>query len=230
MPIPRTPPARTAPGARRATILELLRATSGPVEVPDVAAATGLHPNTARAHLTALVRAGTVVRTSRPAGRRGRPRDVYTAVPPEPDGHELLATVLADRLVAVAPDVTDAALEAGRAWADRLAAPTPSSAATPRAALLGALDHLGFRPEPAGREIRLHACPFRGVARGRPEVVCTAHLGLIRRTLESAGAGDTRADLDPLVTPSLCIVRLTGAGASEPDPPRGPAPVAPVAQ
>ena len=50
---------------------------------------------------------------------------------------------------------------------------------------------------------------------------------LIRRTLESAGAGDAEADLDPLVTPSLCIVRLTGAVTSGPRPTREQAPVSP---
>ena len=42
-------------GSRRAEVLDRLRAARGPLGVLDLAAATGLHPNTARFHLDGLV-------------------------------------------------------------------------------------------------------------------------------------------------------------------------------
>jgi predicted ArsR family transcriptional regulator len=75
---------------------------------------------------------------------------------------------------------------------------------------------LGFDPElggdEAGRQIRLHACPFRDAARANPEVVCSIHLGLLRGTLARLGAPPTTAQLLPFVEPELCVAQLTPAG------------------
>ena len=45
-------------GRSRADVLDMLRAADGPLGVREVAQRTGLHPNTARFHLEALVEAG----------------------------------------------------------------------------------------------------------------------------------------------------------------------------
>src|SRR6516225_6586034 len=65
-------------GRSRARVLELLREAAAPLGVQEVAEHCGLHPNTARFHLDALVAAGLVIRDrgSRPnpgSGRPGRP-------------------------------------------------------------------------------------------------------------------------------------------------------------
>jgi len=49
-------------GQSRARILDLLRAEDAPLGVREVADRTGLHQNTARFHLEALVEAGLAVR------------------------------------------------------------------------------------------------------------------------------------------------------------------------
>jgi predicted ArsR family transcriptional regulator len=74
------------PARRAALILELRRrATPGGVGigvgVDDLAAAVGLHPNTAREHLDVLVAEGLVERLPGPRAGRGRPRALYAAVP-----------------------------------------------------------------------------------------------------------------------------------------------------
>ena len=102
--------------------------------------------------------------------------------------------------------------------------------------VIGLFDRLGFEPElvaagdvterePAagdvakgntleegGWQVRLHACPFRTVARAHPEVVCNVHLGLLRGTLSRLGAPPTTVGLQPFVTPELCVASLTPAG------------------
>src|ERR1019366_3122468 len=67
-------------GQRRADVLALLRAAGSPVGVREVADQTGLHPNTARFHLDALVDAGLVTRAPRARTVPGRPSMAYQAV------------------------------------------------------------------------------------------------------------------------------------------------------
>ena len=64
------PDPATPLGESRARVLDLLRAAGGPLGVQEVAGQAGLHPNTARFHLDALVEAAW------PPGNRcpGRPR------------------------------------------------------------------------------------------------------------------------------------------------------------
>jgi len=71
---------------------------------------------------------------------------------------------------------------------------------------------MGFEPEltaeAAGQQIRMHACPFRTVARENPEVVCSVHLGVLRGTLTRLGVAPEAAALEPFVEPELCIAHL----------------------
>src|ERR1019366_9382343 len=67
-------------GQRRADVLALLRAAGSPVGVREVAGQTGLHPNTARFHLDALVDAGLATRAPRARAVPGRPSMAYQAV------------------------------------------------------------------------------------------------------------------------------------------------------
>jgi predicted ArsR family transcriptional regulator len=72
------------------------------------------------------------------------------------------------------------------------------------------LDDIGFQPElvAGGSEIRLRHCPFHELARDRPEVVCSIHLGLIRGALQQLGAPEEALRLVPFVTPTLCVVEI----------------------
>ncbi len=58
-------------GQSRSRVLDLLRDAGSPVGVQEVAGQTGLHPNTARFHLDALVQAGLAARASQARTRPG---------------------------------------------------------------------------------------------------------------------------------------------------------------
>src|SRR6516162_10291049 len=69
-------------GRSRARVLELLREAAAPLGVQEVAERCGLHPNTARFHLDALVAAGLAIRGPQPnpgVRRLGRPAIGYRA-------------------------------------------------------------------------------------------------------------------------------------------------------
>jgi predicted ArsR family transcriptional regulator len=214
------PTAEIAVGARRAEVLTRLREAQGPLSVPEIATQTGLHVNTARFHLDALVADGLAERTAEERMTPGRPRMLYTArsQTPGPRSFALLAEMLTGLVVSLngagAP-----AVEAGRAWGRHLVeAPPPTQQvdagqATER--LHQVLDAVGFQPEtrivPEGVELRLHHCPFLQVAERHTDVVCAIHLGLMQGALAELRA-PLRADaLDPLVTPHLCLGLLRPA-------------------
>ncbi|EYR63299.1 ArsR family transcriptional regulator [Actinotalea ferrariae CF5-4] len=123
MPVPRTDAAvRRPPGARRADLLALLGARGSAMTVAEIAPELGLHPNTVRAHLDVLVRAGRVTRRTEARATPGRPRELYEAtdVPDDERSYALLAQVLASGLADLAGGrgrAVDVALAAGRRWA-----------------------------------------------------------------------------------------------------------------
>lgn len=217
---PGTPRRRLPPGARRAAVLELLTRHPDGLPVAAVARELGLHQNTVRAHLDALVREGRAARRTAPSGRPGRPHELYTSTGlPEGDrNYRLLAEMLAARLVELSPDPAADAVEAGRTWSTREDAPVPAPAATPTASALEAqvrpvlavLTAAGFAPrlDADGRRVELHHCPFRELALTAPDVVCGAHLGLIKGTLERSGASLDATRILPFVQPGLCVAEL----------------------
>ena len=75
-----TPEAGPALGQSRAHVLDLLRAAGSPVGVQEIADRAGLHPNTARFHLDALVDAGLAARAPKERTTPGRPSMAYRAV------------------------------------------------------------------------------------------------------------------------------------------------------
>jgi predicted ArsR family transcriptional regulator len=205
---------RALASVSRIRIMQLLEAD--PREVAEIATLTGLHPNTVRNHLGVLERAGLVCRMPTDATGPGRPPVRYRLAPP-PEARsgalETLTEVLIASLLGVADDPTAVAVEAGRPLGRALVGGTPPS--TTREALervVTMLDELGFEPElvvdEAQAEVRLHRCPFDDLARRYGEVVCAAHLGLVRGALEELGAR-VRADLVPWVEPTMCLVDLS---------------------
>ena len=107
-------------GQRRAEVLDMLRAVGSPVGVREVADRMGLHPNTARFHLDALVDAGLAVRAPQARAAPGRPSTGYQAA--EGGGvagqrqYRLLAEMLTSLISGVLPRPAEAAAEAGRQW------------------------------------------------------------------------------------------------------------------
>lgn len=89
------------------------------------------------------------------------------------------------------------------------------------AALEQHLEDLGFAPDACtdGLEVQLNRCPFVDLARERPEVVCSVHLGLSRGVLAQQ-AGPLVADrLERVPGVQRCVLHLSRRADVEPDPP-----------
>lgn len=211
---------RALAGESRVRVLEALRA-KGSATVPELAEAVGLAANTVRLHLDQLVEAALVTRgRAEPAGR-GRPRQVYTAVPDDDvseGGYRELARLLADTLAAVSPSAEPTAVATGQAWGAELVAqnptpPTGSAVDDGPARVVALMDDLGFEPElrDDGTAVEMHHCPFRQVAQHHSDVVCALHLGLMQGALGQLGSPVHATRLQPFVTPHTCLAHL-GAG------------------
>lgn len=207
-------------GESRTRVLAVVQTAARPIGVGEVADRVGLHPNTARFHLDALVEAGIVDRATEEREQPGRPRTLYAArrdaARVSRRSYRLLAEILASFVAAEVPHPASAAVQAGRAWGRYLAdRPAPfqrvdADAATEQ--LTDVLDEIGFAPEVATRDGRrqllLHHCPFRETAEEHRDVVCGIHLGLMQGLLEAADAPIEAEHLVPFVEPELCTADI----------------------
>jgi predicted ArsR family transcriptional regulator len=221
---PLTDPGSVPVGESRGRVLEALRAADGPLAARDVADRTGLHTNTARAHLDGLVAAGLAERRPEARVRPGRPRVVYRAAavdgPVGQRSYRLLAGILAGLVTERLPDPERAAAGAGELWgrylADRPAPWERIGAEEGVRRLTGVLADAGFAPEATGGPdrplvIALRHCPFREVAEQHRGVVCSLHLGLMKGVLAELRTPVAAERLEPFVEPSLCLAHLAPA-------------------
>ena len=207
-------------GQSRARVLDLLRAAGSPAGVRDIADQAGLHPNTARFHLDALVDAGLAARAPKERTTPGRPSMAYRAVAGgEPMGrrrYRLLAEMLTSLIAGMLPKPGEAAGEAGREWGRYLTEPPPPyqrlDAGEAVERLTATMAEIGFAPEAVTDgtqyQLRLRQCPFREVAENHQDVVCQLHLGLMQGALAQMRAPVTADRLQPFAEPSLCIAYL----------------------
>lgn len=208
----------------RLRLFTLISKSDRPLDVPELAAALELHPNTVRSHLKRLELAGLVVSAAEMRGSRGRPRLLFTTGPVAAEitegarDYKLLALMLAGYARDGSSDREAAAERTGRAWGGYLAGPdrlepgdAPDAEAS-TAMIVQMMDRLGFEPtaELSGADIQvhLHNCPFREVAERNADVVCAMHLGILRGALEESAATVDATRLEPFVTPSLCVATL----------------------
>lgn len=208
-------------GRSRARVLAALRDAGEPLGVGAVAERVGLHANTARFHLDALVDAGLVDRAAEGREQPGRPRVLYTARPGGTQAgqrnYRFLAEILAGYVAAESARPAEAGERAGHAWGRHLAdRPPPLHRTAPGAAvdqLVGVLDDVGFAPQAVtsgpDRRILLHHCPFRELAEKHPDLVCSVHLGLMRGVLTELDTPVGVERLDPFVTPQVCVTHLS---------------------
>ncbi|MDQ7908303.1 helix-turn-helix domain-containing protein [Phytohabitans sp. ZYX-F-186] len=217
-----TPRHRALGSASRVTILRLVGTADAGLTAGDVAERTGLHFSTVRAHLDRLVEAGLLVKARASGGTPGRPAWRYraAAAEPAPAPYRTLAAALLAHL-ATAGGGRPAAVAAGRAWGNQLAA-GEAGAAGPVETAVAVLDRLGFDPrrEPGTAEgeveVHLRTCPFLELVGQQPDVMCALHAGMISGVLRRAGAPDGEAVLEPFAAPNACVARLRG-----PDPSAG---------
>ncbi|CAL9364491.1 helix-turn-helix transcriptional regulator [Streptomyces sp. enrichment culture] len=228
---------RAAP--RRRALLEVLREADGPLGVGEIARRMGIHTNTVRLHLDALVADGAVEGTVEPASGRGRPRTVYAPRRGMDRGgrreYLLLARILLSRLAADEAGAASAAVEAGRAWGGHLVPSAPPyRAVDAREAvdrLTALLADLGFDPAPGSAapdhrpadasadgpgpdRVLLRHCPFLELAEEYGDVVCPLHLGLMQGALEQQRAPVAAVRLEPFAAPDLCVAHLAPAPQS----------------
>jgi predicted ArsR family transcriptional regulator len=192
------------------TRLELLRALAERQEASlgQLAAAAGVHPNTARPRLEALERAGVVERVVGHAQKRGRPTVRYRMA----DGWRLptsdhlgLAVLLAALVLRAA--IPDDELEAaGRDWGRYLAGrPGPRE---PAGAIPVAMAQLGFDARVAKRRVVLSACPCPLVMPQRPQALCRLATGVLGGALEATGSVLREADAEHDPERRSCVVHL----------------------
>jgi predicted ArsR family transcriptional regulator len=198
-------------------MLEALRSGPGPRTLADLVAETGLHANTVREHLEALVDDGLARRTSAPPAGRGRPAALYQATDADPAAaseYAGLATTLAAVIPRTSATPTDDAIAAGRDWGRRLArgrGGRPSRGAlAARREVVARLDEVGFGPRADARSatVRLTRCPLLEAAHEYPDVVCGVHLGLAQGALDEYGADPDGAELLPFAEPGACRLHL----------------------
>jgi predicted ArsR family transcriptional regulator len=211
--------------ASRLRLLDALRASERPLDVRELAAACDLHVTTVRFHMDVLTDAGMVTSRTEQSGTRGRPRRLYlpasrAVAAGGSSGYELLSGILAAHWAGDRDERARRAERAGWAWAgQREPGPAVVAATLAEAAVHvnAVFAELGFDPDLArdgeSLEIRLHACPFRAVAATYPEVVCSLHLGLLRRALADVDAPPAAVSLQPFVQPHLCLAQIAPATA-----------------
>lgn len=204
---------------QRAAVLEAVQRASEPATIASLATDAGLHENTVREHLDALVVRGLVTRgRAAPSGGRGRPPVTFAATEHrEPDArvrdYAGLASALAAHLARTSASPSEEARAAGRAWSDEVIdadAPPAADAADARQRIVATFDELGFAPaaSPDAREIALHRCPLLDAAVKYPEVVCAAHRGLAEGMLERLGADGEEVRLEAFAEPGACRLYL----------------------
>lgn len=223
----------TAPrlGPSRTEVLEALRAVDGPLTALDVATRVGVHANSARFHLEALVDAGIVERRTEERSARGRPRVFYALAPaalptPEATWREL-AGMLAASLADPAPTPGAAARSAGSARGRQLAGRRdsgPTGVPGAMQTVVETMAGLGFvstaHPDELGR-IEIAPCPFLELARSHAQVICPLHRGLMEGVLAELDAPVTVDRLVPFEQPDLCVAHLRPVRTHERGPHRG---------
>lgn len=194
----------------RQRVLDEVESAHRPLRTAEVADRLGLHHNTVREHLDALVEAGFVRATPAATGRRGRPALLYSSTAPDPgevlDSYLALLDAVAEFL-GQGEQAESSAREIGRRWAQATipttATPSPAaeegsgpgtgSATTPvpddhvLAGLVAHLAVMGFAPEAAGDGLVLKACPLVTGRRVPHDLVCLMHEACLTAICEASG-------------------------------------------
>lgn len=217
-PLPVPPASGRALSSSRATLLETLRSQRDAVSLSALVAATGLHRNTVREHMDALVDEGLVERQRAASEGRGRPAWLYRATfgPQATVGNEYagLATALAALVERTSDSPAEDAAAAGYEWGQRLAAevgsPSRRTPAGARRQVIQIFERMGFEPQADrnGVEVRLTRCPLLQAAHESPTVVCSVHLGIVRGAMAAYDHDGSASELQPFSEPGACHLHL----------------------
>lgn len=211
---------RALSAVSRVRMLYLVRQSPAGMTAADLAAATGLHPGTVRAHLHQLTVSGLVTRQREPGGTPGRPAWRYRAAARPAAGNDRpyrdLAAALISQLAQDEPDPHGSGVRAGRVWGRALASTLGRVA--PLDGLMRILTRLGFDPKLVSRTgadpavVLLRSCPYLELAETSPDVVCGVHLGLISGALGALGGRAAATELKPFGAPDGCLIHVRGQG------------------
>ncbi len=213
LPSPRAPdPALRPLSKARASLLERLHDQPEPLSLPSLQALTGLHENTLREHLAALIERGLIRRHRAEPTGRGRPAWLYESTYQEPggSGYAEHAVTLTSTIVGSSADPVRTAGAAGEAWGHRLARSRGAVPVLPKAArraVVQLFDEMGFETRPTlhdSPDVRLTHCPLLEAAHRDLAVVCALHLGIVRGALEAYGADPEGTALFPFEEPGAC--------------------------
>ena len=200
--------------ARRAAYLAV-RTADRPLTRAEVAEQAGISVRLAAFHLEKLVAEDfletTYARDEQPAAvghpaKRYRPTGLELEVSIPPRRYDLAAGMLAAVLDERSTDLpleilADVAGEYGREVGRRVTADEGAGE------LLSALRAVGYEPATSVDEVVLRNCPFRDVAKARPEVICQMNLALVAGLVEGTQTSSVHAVLAP--SPERCCVVVT---------------------
>ncbi len=188
-------------------------ASSGPASLEDLAKAAGVHPNTARAHLSALEADGFVERRPQPTDRPGRPRTVFSlredwTVPD--DGFLAMAELLGAALGATTPDPRTLRRLGTRWGRNAVADAGPGDG---NAELIRVLARLGFDARIDGKRLVLVGCPCPLISPERPALVCKLVDAVVDGILDGSGSGlhAVRHEHDPVGRSCSAVLQLEAA-------------------
>jgi predicted ArsR family transcriptional regulator len=187
--------------------------SSGPASLEDLAKAAGVHPNTARAHLSALESDGFVERSREPTDKPGRPRTLFRiqkdwTVPD--DGFLAMAELLGAALGATRPDPR-ALRRLGVRWGRKAVADAGPGDAN--AELIRVLARLGFDARIDGKRLVLAGCPCPLISPERPALVCKLVDAVVDGILDGSGSGlhAVRHEHDPVGRSCSAVLQLEAA-------------------
>src|SRR5262249_55263336 len=203
---------------------EAIYRSPAPLGASEIAGQVGIHPNTARFHLAALLAEGVTERTVAEPSGPGRPRVVYRARPGMALGGERRYRILAEILLGCFTGTASghAAADAGHAWGEHVIGRVAPFQQVRRAGALPGvplpLDELASAPETTAAgdglpaQVRLRHCPFLELAEHHRDIICPLHLGLIQGAFAGLASPVTATELTPFAESDACIVHLAPAG------------------
>ncbi len=190
-----------------------VRDAGGPLTRAEVAGEVGISVKLAAFHLEKLLSEGFLEATYERDERSAvvghppkcyRPTGVELEVSIPPRRYDLAAEILAEALDDDSSGLpqerlAEVAAEYGRQVGKRARARNGDSR------LLTALRVIGYEPTTAGAEVVLRNCPFRHVAKARPEVICQMNLAFVAGVVAGTHSRSLHAVLSPS-TERCCVV------------------------
>ena len=200
-----------------------------PVDVAELTAHVGLHPNAVRQHLGRLVDAGLFDESTAAPQGRGRPRLVYTVAPNVDSRWGVVGpyeqlTVLMSEIIRSGDSPAVVGERAGRAAFDGGITSVPN--ADPVDVLVEQMARYGFEPTVTHHgddvEVMLHVCPFETTALVDPDTVCGLHLGIANGIAAARGGlvVDELVRNDPRHAPCVLRCRVGTVESTDHTPPR----------